>query len=250
MRRFWDASPCGSTLTEAKAGTPEFFAEVERSRYELEPFIERFAEFREAAGDRVLEIGVGLGTDLIQFARRGANVTGVDLAERSIELAKRRFELEGLEADLLVADAEQLPFADGSFDRVYSWGVLHHTPRTAVAVREAIRVLRPGGRLCVMLYGRRSWVAFAFWARFALLRGRPWMTIGNVLARYQESEGTKAFTKREVREMFEPLRELQVQPHSTPYDRRYAGPLAKVTGNSLGWFLIVQGVGPDAITAR
>lgn len=241
VRSFWESEPCGWAHADAPEGTKEFFDQVERKREELEPYIARFADFAGARGKRLLEIGVGLGTDFVRFARAGADATGVDLTERAVELVRRRLELEGLSGEVLVADAERLPFADESFDRVYSWGVLHHTPDTARAVGEAIRVLRPGGTLCVMLYARRSWVAFGFWVRHALLAGRPWRSVGHVLAAHMESEGTKAFTKRELRAMFRGLDELRIDKVLTPYDRQIAGPLARLTGRSFGWNLVVSG---------
>jgi ubiquinone/menaquinone biosynthesis C-methylase UbiE len=106
---------------------------------------------------RVLEIGCGLGTDGAQFARAGADYTGVDLTEAAVEQSRRRFELAGLPGEFRVADAEHLDFADESFDLVYSHGVLHHTPDTAGAIREVHRVLKPGGRAIVMLYHRDSY---------------------------------------------------------------------------------------------
>ena len=172
-RAYWEADPCGAAHGEAPEGTPEFFAQVERKRNELEPFIARYADFPLTRGQRVLEIGVGAGTDFMRFARAGADATGVDLTEHAIRLVRQRLDNEGLQAHLQQADAEALPFEDEAFDRVYSWGVLHHTPDTARAVREAVRVLAPGGRLCVMLYARHSWVAYGLWAKHALLKGRP-----------------------------------------------------------------------------
>ncbi len=244
VQEFWDETPCGSKHAEAPEGSRAFFEQVERRRYELEPFIPAYADFESARGETVLEVGVGLGTDLVRFARAGALVTGVDFSERAVELVRRRLEFEGLEGEVLVADAESLPFADSSFDRVYSWGVLHHTPDTAAAVAEAARVLRPGGKLCVMLYGRRSWVGFALWARHALIRGRPWRTLSQVLAAHIESEGTKGFTASELRPMFADLEELRIDRLATPYDRRVAGPLATLTGALLGWFLVARGAKP------
>jgi SAM-dependent methyltransferase len=191
----------------------------------------------------VLEVGVGLGTDLVRFARAGAHVTGVDLTEHAVALARRRLELEGLPGDVSVVDAEALPFPDGAFDRVYSWGVLHHTPDTARAVSEALRVLRPGGRLCAMLYARRSWVAYALWTRHALLRGRPRRSLADVLTAHMESEGTKAFTPAELKGLFAGLEDLRIDRVLTPYDRRVAGPLTRLTGRRLGWFLVVRGRG-------
>jgi SAM-dependent methyltransferase len=106
---------------------------------------------------KVLEIGCGLGTDGAQFAKAGADYTGIDLTKASIALAKKRFELAGLKGEFRVSDAENLDFADVTFDVVYSHGVLHHTPDTAKAVREIHRILKPGGRAMVMLYHRGSY---------------------------------------------------------------------------------------------
>jgi SAM-dependent methyltransferase len=245
VQTFWEVDPCGSKHASAPAGTREFFAEVERKRYELEPFIEQYAQFEAASGQSVLEVGVGLGTDFVRFARAGAKVTGVDLTERSIELVRERLATEGLEGELMTADAEALPFADGSFDVVYSWGVLHHTPRCDAAIREVLRVVKPGGRVCVMLYARHSWVAFGLWARYALLRGRPWLSLADVVADHMESAGTKAFTRAELRSRFGALSDLSVEHVGTPYDRRVAGPVARATGRRLGWFLVVRGRAPQ-----
>jgi ubiquinone/menaquinone biosynthesis C-methylase UbiE len=246
VRRFWEAQPCGSVHSSAQEGAPEYFQQVERRRRELEPFIDRFAAFSSVRGQDVLEVGVGLGTDLVRFARAGAHVTGVDLTEHAVQLVRQRLALEGLSGRVEVGDAENLPFADDSFDYVYSWGVLHHTPDPAAAVREAIRVLRPRGRICLMLYARHSWVAYALWLRHALLRGRPDRSLSYVVAHHLESEGTKAFTRAELRRMVEGIAELSIEQVGTSYDGRVGGPLARLTGPHLGWFLVVRGVKPGA----
>jgi SAM-dependent methyltransferase len=157
VRAFWQAHPCGTKFSDAEMGSPEFFERVEAHRYTKEWHIPEAADFTGARGLRVLEIGCGMGTDGAQFAQAGAHYTGVDLTEAAIELARKRFELSGLEGEFRVADAENLAFADNSFDRVYSHGVLHHTPDTARAVAEIQRVLKPGGRATVMLYHRGSY---------------------------------------------------------------------------------------------
>jgi SAM-dependent methyltransferase len=97
-----------------------------------------------------------MGTDLVQFARAGARVTGVDLTPQAVTITRQRLNLYGLHGEARLADAESLPFADATFDRVYSFGVLHHTPDTARAIGEVHRVLRPGGKVLVMLYHRNS----------------------------------------------------------------------------------------------
>ena len=157
VRAFWQAHPCGTKFSDAEIGTREFFARVEAHRYAKEWHIPSAADFTGAGGLRVLEIGCGLGTDGAQFAKAGADYTGIDLTEASIELARKKFELSGLRGEFRVADAENLDFAGESFDLVYSHGVLHHTPDTALAVREIHRVLKPRGRAIVMLYHRGSY---------------------------------------------------------------------------------------------
>ena len=157
VRAFWQAHPCGTKFSDAEIGTREFFARIEAHRYAKEWHIPEAADFAGARGLRVLEIGCGLGTDGVRFAKAGADYTGVDLTDAAIELARKRFELSGLRGELRVSDAENLDFADESFDLVYSHGVLHHTPDIAHAVSEIHRVLKPGGRAIVMLYHRDSY---------------------------------------------------------------------------------------------
>jgi SAM-dependent methyltransferase len=157
VRAFWQANPCGTKFTDAAPGTRLFYERVEEHRYAKEWHIPEAAEFAASGGLRVLEIGCGLGTDGAQFARAGADYTGVDLTEAAVELARRRFELFDLPGEFRTADAENLDFREESFDLVYSHGVLHHTPDTERAVREVHRVLRPGGRAVVMLYHRDSY---------------------------------------------------------------------------------------------
>lgn len=228
VRDYWQSQPCGTTLSRMPVGSPEFFADIERKRYAAEPFIHEFADFPRWRGARVLEIGTGAGSDFLNFVRAGAHAFGVDLTSAAVALVRRRLALEGRRAHTMVADAERLPFADGSFDLVYSWGVLHHTPDTERAIAEVRRVLRPGGETRVMLYARHSWVSLGLWIRDALLRGRPWRTFADVLATGLESPGTKAYTGDELRDLFSGFDGVRVSTFVTPYDRRVGGPLTRV----------------------
>lgn len=240
VREFWQANPCASSTSDAAIGSPRFFADVEAERYRLEPYVHDFADFPRWAGKRVLEVGMGLGTDFVQFVRAGADATGIDLTELSVEAVRTRLAQEQLSADVRVADAEALPFEDATFDLVYSYGVLHHTPDTARAVAEVRRVLRPDGEGRVMLYARHSWLALGAWVRWGLARGRPWRTISDVLSRYLESPGTKAYTDAELRELFSTFSSVEIERRVTPYDRRVAGPIAGLTGPRFGWFAGVR----------
>ena len=229
VRRFWEREACGE----------RYGAEQDRVRYELEPEILSFANFESAAGKRVLEIGVGMGADFLRWVRAGAVATGIDLTERAVALTRHRLEQEGLEADVRVADAESLPFADGQFDIVYSWGVLHHTPKPEQAFAEAQRVLAPGGELRVMLYNRHSWVALAAWTRFCLLRGKPLATLGDAVNAI-ESPGTRAFTAAQLRTMLHQLPEMTIEPVVTTWDKRCAPIIASLFPSRFGWFLLLR----------
>ena len=157
VRVFWQENPCGTKFADAPPGSRRFYELVEEHRYRKEWHIPAAAGFNHSKDLAVLEVGCGLGTDGAQFAKAGADYTGIDLTDAAVELAKRRFELFQLPGTFRVADAERLDFPDNSFDLVYSHGVLHHTPDTAAAVREVHRVLRPGGKAVVMLYHRDSY---------------------------------------------------------------------------------------------
>jgi SAM-dependent methyltransferase len=153
---FWNENQPGFRFSRAPIGSREFFAEVEAHRYGLEPHIPDIVRFDQWAGRNVLEIGCGIATDGIAFARAGAHYCGLDANERPLELARRRFALEGIDCPFMSAPATCLPFSDEAFDLVYSHGVLHHIDETEVAIDEIYRVLRPGGTALVMLYHRGS----------------------------------------------------------------------------------------------
>ena len=157
VRAFWQEHPCGTKFADAEPGSRRFYELVEEHRYKKEWHIPIAAGFANTKDLAVLEIGCGLGTDGAQFAKAGANYTGIDLTEAAVDFARRRFELFDLPGSFRVADAERLDFPDNAFDLVYSHGVLHHTPDTPAAIREVRRVLRPGGRAVVMLYHRDSY---------------------------------------------------------------------------------------------
>jgi len=198
---FWDEAACGEKLllpTLDRSG----FARQSAERYRLEPYIVDFAHFDSWAGKRVLEIGVGLGADHQRFVEAGARTTGVDLTPRAIDMTRRRLQAFGLESELLVADAENLPLADDEFDLVYSWGVIHHSPDTGRAVQEVLRVLKPGGVARIMIYSKWSLVGLILWLRYALLRARPLTRLREIYANYLESPGTKAYSSAEARRLF------------------------------------------------
>jgi ubiquinone/menaquinone biosynthesis C-methylase UbiE len=220
-REQWGQDPCGAVHGRAhELGTREFFDEVERHRYqEYAPWMPRLMEFEKFRGARLLEIGCGMGSDLLQFARGGARCTGIDLTPRSIEITQQRFRVYGAKGNFMISDGEHLPFRTESFDVVYSNGVLHHTPDTAGAIREVHRVLRPGGVAKVMLYHRNSmnyWVEVVL--RHGLLgleyfRGRSTEEIMSRVIEFSDHDArplVKVYSRKEARKLFSLFKDVRV----------------------------------------
>jgi len=220
-REQWGKDPAGAVYgSKYDFGSREFFDEVEHHRYQkYAPWMPEVMGFNQFAGANLLEVGCGMGTDLLQFARGGAKVTAVDLTPRSIETSRHHLELYGHAGEFAIADCERLPFADESFDVAYSNGVLHHTPDTSAAVREIHRILKPDGAARVMLYHRGSW---AYWSqvvlRYGILRGEflRGTSRNDIMSKYVEFNAgggrplVKAYSRREARDLFSMFREVKV----------------------------------------
>ena len=217
VRDFWNEASCGERLLLDASDKPGYLAQMEK-RYSLEPFIESYTRFDDARGQDLLEICVGLGADHQRYAESGARLTGIDLTGRAVEHTRRRLVLFDLKSDLRVGDAEALPFADESFDWVYSWGVLHHSPDTVRAIDEVWRVLRWRGTARIMIYHKHSLVGYMLWLRYALLTGRPWRSLADIYAHHLESLGTKAYTVNEAQALFRRFSEARISTVMTHGD--------------------------------
>ena len=169
VRDYWNRRPCNIRHSPLEVGTKEYFDQVEARKYFVEPHIPRFAEFPRWAGKRVLEIGCGIGTDTINFARHGARVTAVDLSAESLKVARQRAEVFGLgdRIEFHQANAEELTgtVPPEPYDLIYSFGVIHHTPNVERAVQQMRAYARPGTTLTVMVYPRWSWKVFCILVR-------------------------------------------------------------------------------------
>lgn len=247
VRDFWDETPCGTSHGRGFEGSLEFFEEIEKKRYELEPFIHQCAQFTCWHGKKVLEVGCGIGTDFLQFARAGADLYGIDLSPHSIELVNQRLKLYSVKGCVLNGDAENLPFEDNTFDLVYSWGVIHHTPDTQKAIDEIHRVLKPGGKAIVMIYHKFSLLVL----RILLIRGIPTGELFTrgfqyVLSKYTENVNqknplTQAFSRKEAKKMFKDYSDIRIRTFLTPYEtHRIPKPIVSVLPNSLGWFMVID----------
>jgi ubiquinone/menaquinone biosynthesis C-methylase UbiE len=252
VRQYWNEHPCGTQFTDLEWGAPEFYQAVEADRYQRQPFMEEAVGFARYPGKRLLEIGCGLGTDLFQFARGGAKVTGMDLTSSGPALARRRFELEGVPGSFLTGDAENLPFPDDSFDVVYSFGVLHHTPNTRRAFEEVRRVLRPGGEAVVMLYHSRSshlYVGYPLTMLARLRQGKSVMSRAEYFRIY-DGEGNplgKAYTRREAREFFSGFEILEQRTFETwrPRLSSMTNRILLGLGPRFGFYLVTRARKPE-----
>jgi ubiquinone/menaquinone biosynthesis C-methylase UbiE len=203
VQAHWNSQSCGELNAVTTNGGLDLGVQA-RERYELEPYIFDFAKFDEGGKKDVLEIGIGMGADHALWARSGPKkLCGIDFTQRAVEFTTKRFAIEELNSVLQRGDAECLPFADKSFDLVYSWGVLHHSPDTARCVAEVARVLRPGGIARIMIYHKWSLVGMMLWCRYALLSGQPLRRLDDIYFHHLESPGTKAYTVESARRMFE-----------------------------------------------
>ena len=167
---YWNDRPCNIRHSMQPVGTQEYFDEVEKRKYFVEPHIPGFAQFARWKGKKVLEVGCGIGTDTVNFARAGASVTAVDLSEESLKVAKQRVKVFDLEERVTFyqANAEELSqfVPVEPFDLVYSFGVIHHTPNPGNAVAQIKQYMTKTSEFRLMLYAKNSWKNIMIGASF------------------------------------------------------------------------------------
>ena len=246
VRNYWEQEPCGTGESVAGDLEPEslqWFERIEEHRYAVEPFIHQVAQFTRHRGKTLLEIGVGAGTDHLQWARAGCRCFGTDLTDAAIETTRKRLACYGLESRLQRLDAERLPYPDSNFDIVYSWGVIHHSERPEQIVAEIHRVLKPGGMFIGMVYGRYSLLVLKLWVRQALLKGRPWRSLADVVWNHVESPGTKAYSAREVRRLLGGFSSVALKRFITTYDTAaFPSWARRLFPDDWGWFVTFRAV--------
>jgi len=208
VQNYWNNRPCNIRHSPKQVGTREYFDEVEARKYFVESHIPRFAEFELWKDKKMLEIGCGIGTDTINFARHGAQVTAVDLTEKSLEVARQRANVFGL-ADrirFIQANAEELSSfvpAD-SYDLVYSFGVIHHTPHPERVMEQIRRFVSPGSTVKIMVYNKWSWKVI--WILLVYGKGRFWK-LPQLIAEYSEAQTgcpvTYSYSRKDGRKLLE-----------------------------------------------
>jgi ubiquinone/menaquinone biosynthesis C-methylase UbiE len=249
VREWWNRNPMSYDVDDPilhEPGSREYFRELDSRIFHPRymrltadasgtPF-SLFVPFAELEGKDVLEVGCGSGIAVQLFAEAGANMTAVDLTPWAVATTRARMEAFDLEAEVLEADGEKLPFPDASFDLVFSWGVIHHTTDMDAALEQLVRVCRHGGRLVLMLYHRRStfFVAYRALARFLPLARRLGFHFEGARAGEREGLIARHFTRAEVERMLAArgLREIRVQPYGQdaellPLPRRIRLPITE-----------------------
>jgi ubiquinone/menaquinone biosynthesis C-methylase UbiE len=203
IKDYWNKESCGTDIAKQhEKYSRAYFDQIEDYRYDHEAYIFEFAQFSRFYGKKILEVGVGAGTDFINFCRSGSEAYGIDLTEEAINNVKHRLKVYSLTCkELKVADAENLPYKDNYFDLVYSWGVIHHTENTIKALEEIIRVLKLGGIGKIMIYNRYALDSLSLYIKYGIMKLRPFRSLDFIYSKYQESPGTKVFSISEIRKI-------------------------------------------------
>jgi ubiquinone/menaquinone biosynthesis C-methylase UbiE len=204
---YWNDHIHDLEIATEPVGSADFFRELDEYRFDKLRYLPQIVDFSGYQGKRLLEVGCGAGIDLVRFARGGAIVTGVDLAQVSIDLAQKNFAQNGLEADLRVMDGEALTFPDNSFDVVYGHGVLQYTADAPQMVREMHRVLKPGGEAIFMVYNKYSWLN----ALSKLMK---------VDLEHEDAPVLKKYSIGEFKAMLRPFAQVRIVPERFPVESR------------------------------
>jgi 2-polyprenyl-3-methyl-5-hydroxy-6-metoxy-1,4-benzoquinol methylase len=270
VREFWDRRPCNIRHSSSALGSRQYFDEVEARKYFVERHIPGFADFAHWHGKRVLEIGCGIGTDTISFARAGARVTAIELSPESLDIARRRAAVYGLSerVDFHLGNAEELErfLSVEAYDLVYSFGVLHHTPNPERVLRGIGTYLATNGMLKVMVYHRRSWKVAEILVKEG--RGRIWAA-KDLVAKHSEAQTgspvTYTYTRREFKDLLAQhgftTSEIRVE-HIFPYKvedyvrhrytkrgcfRAMPDPVFRWLEHRIGWHLCVTATRSEAL---
>ncbi|MGE3277249.1 MAG: class I SAM-dependent methyltransferase [Vicinamibacterales bacterium] len=209
IQAYWNARIHDLEMTDHPVGAREFFDDLDDYRFDKLHYLPRLVDFDHGfAGQRLLEVGCGIGTDLVRFARGGARVTGIDLSTTAIDLARQNFALHGVEAEeLRVGNGEALPYPDASFDVVYGHGVIQYTADAAALIRECHRVLKPGGTGIFMVYNRVSWL-------------NAMSKVMKVALEHEDAPVLKKYSIGEFRALLAPFASVRIVPERFPVKSR------------------------------
>ncbi len=188
IREYWNTHIHDLAVARHPVGTKGFFKELDEYRFDKLDYLPKVVDFSGYRGRKVLEVGCGIAIDLLRFSQGGARVTGVDLSQTAIDLAKKNFGSSNQKGDFRVMDGEHLQFEDNSFDMVYAHGVLQYTANPVQMLNEIKRVLRPGGHAILMVYNRVSWL-------------NALRTVTNVALEHEDAPVLRKFSIGELKKM-------------------------------------------------
>jgi len=208
VKKFWNDRPCNIRHSSKEVGTLEYFNEVTKKKFFVENHILMFTRFPQWEGKKVLEIGCGLGTVGINFPFNGADYTGVELSEESLEIAKQRFSLYNQPGQFYLGNAEELSsfVPVETYDLIYSFGVIHHSPHPEKIVSEIKKYMNENSVLKIMLYAKDSWKNYMIEAGLDQPEAQYGCPIANT------------YTKEDVVELLDGYEVLSIeQDHIFPY---------------------------------
>jgi ubiquinone/menaquinone biosynthesis C-methylase UbiE len=262
----WTCDPCEARSATGEPGTASYLTSLLAARRAYAPWMADELDYAGSRGRRVLDVGCGQGIDVVEYSAAGAEVHGIDLTPRHVELARKHLTASRLPGVVQLGDADAIPFPSGSFDRVSSNGVLHHTPTIETALLEILRVLRVGGQATVIVYNRGS---LHYWLQQVLLRGvmqGGWIrerSMGGVLSTGVEYSSigvrplVRVYSRRQIQRLMEAagFDEVTVHPrHFKPSDSFLTSILAGAgvaglqnsgtqdrIGRVAGWYLVARG---------
>lgn len=221
VKKYWNKRPCNIRHSTKPVGSREYFDDVEKRKYFVEPHIPGFAEFDKWRGKKVLEIGCGIGTDSINFARAGAEITIIDVSSKSLELCKKRFKVFGLKANFYCGSAEDLSkvIPVEPYDLVYSFGVIHHTPHPERVYKEILSFCKPETELRIMVYSKWCWKVL--WIVLKYGKGAFWRA-DELVRKYSEAETgcpvTFYYSEKDIRKTLSDYDVFEVsKDHIFPY---------------------------------
>lgn len=249
IQDYWSGNVPGLDLAlqKNKPDNKEFFVEVDKFRFQNEPYVLPLIESFAGNGQNVLEIGCGLGADSRYISKLGSKITSLDLSFDNVALTLKGMHLLELKGQGVCSDAENLPFKDNSFDIVYSFGVLHHTPDTKRAIDEVCRVLKPGGKCIVMLY-HKGYAYLYINLRFCLKRLS--VSEDKLLSdHYDFTPLSKMYSKKDAQKLFSKFKDVKFEVTTFAFGGVGINPrlrfLHKLLRNNflmdkLGQFLIIK----------
>jgi 2-polyprenyl-3-methyl-5-hydroxy-6-metoxy-1,4-benzoquinol methylase len=220
IRQYWNEHIHDLQVARSPIGSQGFFEELDQYRFEKLAYLPKLVDFSAYAGKQLLEIGCGVGLDLLRFARHGAIVTGIDLAEVSIDLAKKNFEHHAVQGRFQIMDGEHLQFDDNSFDVVYAHGVLQYTADAQRMINEINRVLKPGGDAILMVYNRYSWLKLL-------------SRVSAVKLEHEDAPVLNAYSINQFRNMLLGFSRFKIIPERFPVRTRLHGGLKAALYNGL-----------------